>query len=81
MIVCAHIVEMLFQYFHNFIRIEGQTLHLILILHLYMSVRESGRSREVHSTRAKQFSLSSSPDLDVTRGSPLTQLAMALARN
>ena len=31
MIVCAHIVEMLFQYFHNFIRIEGQTLHKVLI--------------------------------------------------
>ena len=31
MIVCARIVEMLFQYFHNFIRIEGQTLHKVLI--------------------------------------------------
>ena len=31
MIVCAHIVEMLFQYFHNFIRIEGHTLHKVLI--------------------------------------------------
>ena len=32
-----------------------------------------------HSTRAKNISYSSSLDLDDTRGSPLTQLAMALA--
>ena len=55
--------------------------YIIIILILQLCVCESGRSREVHSSRAKQFSLSSSLDLDVTRGSPLTQLAMALVAN
>ena len=54
-----------------------QISYLILILHL--CVRESGRSREVHSTRANNFSFFSSLDLDVTCSSSLTQLAMALA--
>ena len=40
---------------------------------------ESGRSQEGHSTRANNFSISSSLDLDVTCSSSLTQLAMALA--
>ena len=51
----------------------------ILILILDLCVRESGRSREGHSTRANNFSFSSSLDLDVTCSSSLTQLAMALA--
>ena len=42
-------------------------------------VCESGRSREGHLTRAKNFSFSSSLDLDVTCSSSLTQLAMVLA--
>ena len=52
-----------------------ETTSFILILHL--CVRESGRSREGHSTRANNFS--SSLDLDVTYSCSLTQLAMALA--
>ena len=51
----------------------------IIILILHLSVHESGRSREGHSTRANNFSFSSSLDLDVTCSSLLTQLAMALA--
>ena len=46
---------------------------------IHLSVCESGRSREGHSTELIKFSFFSSLDLDVTRGSPLTQLAMALA--
>ena len=42
-------------------------------------VRESGRSREGHSTRANNFSFSSSLDLDVTCSSSLSQLAMVVA--
>ena len=44
------------------------------------AVSESGSSREAeHSTRANNFSFSSSLDLDVTCSSSLTQLAMVLA--
>ena len=39
MIVCAHIVEMLFQYYHNFIRIEGQTLHIKVVINQYNIVQ------------------------------------------
>ena len=42
-------------------------------------VCESGRSREGHLTRAKNVSLSSSLDLNVTYSSSLTQLAMVPA--
>ena len=42
-------------------------------------MRESGKSREGHSTRANNFSFASSLDLDVTCSSSLTQLAMLLA--
>ena len=52
---------------------------IIIILILHLSVRESGRSREGHSTRANNFSFSSLLDLNVTCSSSLTQLAMALA--
>ena len=42
-------------------------------------MRESGRSREGHSTRANNFSFSSSLDLDITCSSSLSQLAMVVA--
>ena len=57
---------------------------IILSVTFVCDVRQCDSEREVtgsHLTRAKQFSFSSSLDLDVTRGSPLTQLAMALAAN
>ena len=44
-----------------------------------MCVRESGKSREEHSTHANNFSCFSSLDLVITCSSSLTQLAIALA--
>ena len=54
-------------------------LIIIIILILHLSVSTSGRSREGHLIRAKNFYFSSSLDLDVTCSSSLTQLAMVQA--
>ena len=59
--------------------VVGNTVVHIIILILHLCVCESGRSQEGHSTRANNFSISSSLDLDVTCSSSLTQLAIALA--
>ena len=50
-------------------------------LFLHLSVTSEREITRSHSTRAIKFSFSSSLELDVTRGSPLTQLALALVAN
>ena len=42
---------------------------------------ESGRSPDAISTRANKFSFFSSLNLDITQGSPVTQIVMVVAEN
>ena len=54
---------------------RAKQAHSIYIYHCTFVCEVTGS----HLTRAKTFSFSSSLDLDITRSSPLTQPAMALA--